>query len=598
MRSLRLQKLFGQLSARSQRSRKHAKPQWRPQVETMEGRTLMSTLSLSNGVLTYQGGNTHTLPNGQPVTTPEDDDLTISAYEVTEHYYDDSVNKWYTYSSDYVHIKDISGLDQTYDQSVPSQVISSIDVSLDTPANGQSLVFVDEGTIFTGTIPKGGGSPGFVFFTGSSLPVQFPVSISESNASVEDQVSIFNGVNSSQFDIFAGDINFTNTYTDDNISNLSFSNTGIGLVRVIDLAPNSRGGTVFNVFSTSVGTSVLLANDTAGVDTFNLGNAAYSTYPIPGSSLLPPYTGSLDDIAAPVQIFGGPADQVNIDDSNSSANTNTYQVGSDSLVRHDYGTSTPPATIDYFGIGTAGLVTINGGPNSDVFYVQNIETPTMLIGGAGGTTFGMFDNSGRSSVHPLTLVGQSGHDWLNYNSYVGPAGSLNAVTVNLTTSTPSATGTAAISGINNVLGSPGPGTNTLTAGSGNDVLVGGSTGTNVLEGGVTGNDVMIGGSGTDILIAGGGYDLMIAGTTIYDYNLYQLTAIGTKWDLVNNAQSLQYAYTEFSSPAIGSGYYALNTSTVTGNNSTNVFVGVGADDWAFYNPSDVGYLPASCRTKI
>jgi hypothetical protein len=64
MRSLRLQKLFGQISAPSQLSRKRTKPQWRPQVETMEGRMLLaaSTLSLSGaGTLTYNEGGTAAL---------------------------------------------------------------------------------------------------------------------------------------------------------------------------------------------------------------------------------------------------------------------------------------------------------------------------------------------------------------------------------------------------------------------------------------------------------------------------------------------------------------------------------------------------------
>ncbi len=44
MRSPRLQNLFGQLSAPSQRFRKRTKPQSRPQAETMEGRTLLSAI--------------------------------------------------------------------------------------------------------------------------------------------------------------------------------------------------------------------------------------------------------------------------------------------------------------------------------------------------------------------------------------------------------------------------------------------------------------------------------------------------------------------------------------------------------------------------
>jgi len=54
MRSLRLHNLFGQLSDRSERSRRRTKLQRRPQVEAMEGRMLLSTLSLNTntGVLT------------------------------------------------------------------------------------------------------------------------------------------------------------------------------------------------------------------------------------------------------------------------------------------------------------------------------------------------------------------------------------------------------------------------------------------------------------------------------------------------------------------------------------------------------------------
>ena len=340
--------------------------------------------------------------------------------------------------------------------------------------------------------------------------------------------------------------------------NITYS--GMSSVTVNDESSNSD--VVFSVVSTAQYTPVTLSNGGSGdSDTFTVGN----DYGYFGSTTPPsnPYESTLDGIRATVTIDGGPADSVNIDDT-LSTHTNTYSVGSGMVVRTDYRTSTPPARIYYKGIGTYGLVTVDGGPVSDVFYAMNITAPTSLVGGAGGTTFGMFDASGMNPLHPLSLEGQSGHDWLNYNSYVGPHG--NAVTVNLMAGT--ATGTApisampAISGIANVLGSPGPGSDVLYGGPGNNVLVGGSTSTNVLVGG-TGDDVMIGGAGTDILIAGGGYDLMIAGTTIYDYNLYQLTAIGTKWDLVNSAQSFQTAYTDFSSPHLG--YYTLNTRTVTGN---------------------------------
>src|SRR4051812_38763213 len=54
MRSLRLQSLFGKDSDRSRRSRQHARFRRRPQVENMEGRQLLSSLTLNTpiGVLT------------------------------------------------------------------------------------------------------------------------------------------------------------------------------------------------------------------------------------------------------------------------------------------------------------------------------------------------------------------------------------------------------------------------------------------------------------------------------------------------------------------------------------------------------------------
>jgi Ca2+-binding RTX toxin-like protein len=82
----------------------------------------------------------------------------------------------------------------------------------------------------------------------------------------------------------------------------------------------------------------------------------------------------------------------------------------------------------------------------------------------------------------------------------------------------------------------GPGNNFMFGGDGNDTLMAG-TGNSIMVGGdgndlliaFGGNNIMIGGNGSDLLIGAGGHNLEIAGSTIYDNNIFALTALMAEW---------------------------------------------------------------------
>jgi hypothetical protein len=528
MRSLRLQKLFGQISAPSQLSRKRTKPQWRPQVETMEGRMLLaaSTLSLSGaGTLTYNEGGTAA--------------LTISAVNVGVGFHPNLAYQFAEASST---------ITPTYPAVSVNSRVADVDEIINPNPGIQSIV-VNLLSVPNNTVTVD---------LGASVPLTINGGGRGSHLIVNDQGG------GTEYDVSNNMIIANNGAVTINYDTMSTTSTAKGALSTVMVNANSYAS--FYVSSTAAATPITL-------------NGLGASFVIGENSSNDSSPSTLDGIKSLLTLNGNGDGTVYFDDSGSTDATNTYSVGSNRLDRDDYGTPNPPAVIYYNGMASA---EVNGGMVGDVFYVRNIETPITLVGGVGSaavgvsTTFGMFDASGSNPLHPLTLVGQSGHDWLNYNSYVGPGS--NLVTVNLANGT--ATGTTSISGINNVLGSRGPGRNYLTGGQGNNVLVGGSTGENILVAG-KGNDVLIGGGGPNTsnqLSARGDFDLMIPGYTIYDYNLYQLDAIGNMWGAVT-ATTFSQTIKDFTSSIVTPGYYPLNTSTVfsnTGYDTTFVGDGTGA----------------------
>ncbi len=132
--------------------------------------------------------------------------------------------------------------------------------------------------------------------------------------------------------------------------------------------------------------------------------------------------------------------------------------------------------------------------------------------GQGADTFKMSD----TAQPALVLNGGAGVDLIDYSSFA------RGVVVNMALG--NATKVAALSNVENA-----------TGGAGNDLLVGDAN-DNVLRG-LGGRDVMIGGKGADQLFGGAGEDLMIAGDTAFDVNAFALGTIQAVWGGVGAAQS-------------------------------------------------------------
>ncbi|MFI5379612.1 MAG: peptidylprolyl isomerase [Tepidisphaerales bacterium] len=113
----------------------------------------------------------------------------------------------------------------------------------------------------------------------------------------------------------------------------------------------------------------------------------------------------------------------------------------------------------------------------------------------------------------------------------------------------------------------GPGNDTLTAGSGADVLIGGP-GNDRLVGG-TGYDILIGGTGADTLTAGKGQSILIAGSTAYDSNYVALAKLMGAW----GRREVSYSSRVAAITRTNLGGVYLNKNTVFGDTSIDNITG-------------------------
>ena len=131
----------------------------------------------------------------------------------------------------------------------------------------------------------------------------------------------------------------------------------------------------------------------------------------------------------------------------------------------------------------------------------------------------------------------------------------------------------------------GTGATTLSAAgsSAANVLIGGP-GTNTLTGG-TGRDILIGGGGAATITAGSGDNILIAGSTTYDFasqiNLMALLDLNAEWQRtdISYAQRVQ----DLSSTSSGgvNGAFALDSQTVLPDKVANHLIGGAGADWFF-----------------
>ncbi|MDY0870996.1 type I secretion C-terminal target domain-containing protein [Dongia rigui] len=158
----------------------------------------------------------------------------------------------------------------------------------------------------------------------------------------------------------------------------------------------------------------------------------------------------------------------------------------------------------------SGIENLTGSNFNDV--LQGNDENNILVGGTGNDML-------IGDIGADTMDGGLGIDTANY------AGSVDAVTVNLTNSGANAGGDAAgdiLTGVENVVGTAKG--DDLTGDSNANILDGGD-GADILRGGA-GNDVLIGGSGVDYIYAGSGIDTVNAGSDDDEiYFLGELTAL-------------------------------------------------------------------------
>ncbi len=126
----------------------------------------------------------------------------------------------------------------------------------------------------------------------------------------------------------------------------------------------------------------------------------------------------------------------------------------------------------------------------------------------------------------------------------------------------------------------GAGNDTLSGGSGNNILLGGP-GDDDLRGSVN-RDILIGGEGSDRLRGGSDDDLLIGGTTVYDNNIAALLQILAEWA---SADSYATRITNLRSGA--GGLPKLDSTTVSDDGAVDTLRGNQGLDWFFVGPNDV-----------
>jgi hypothetical protein len=263
-------------------------------------------------------------------------------------------------------------------------------------------------------------------------------------------------------------------------------------------------------------------------------------------------------------------------------------TGSPTINVDDSGDSTPrQATFDTnsysYNITGLGLPTTTyyGQPFQSLIYLGLSGGGTVhALGGSGGNVFKV--NSAPSFA--LSLDGGAGMNWLDYSGYG------SGVSVNLASKT--ATGLTGISRIENVVGSRF--NDTLTGDAANNILLG-LSGNDSLQAG-SGRAILIGGDGNSTLQGGSGQDILIGGWTAYDrqvdptsgtvthvINYAALDALMAEWGSSDSWATRQQAL----SSGVGSGRWALNTTTVFDDSVADTLVRGGGKDWIFAGRNDI-----------
>ncbi len=294
------------------------------------------------------------------------------------------------------------------------------------------------------------------------------------------------------------------------------------------------GGNTFNVTSVALGSAYKI--QAANGDHVTVG------------SLAPGLGGTLADIL----------DQVNV-----VSYTSTDAV---SLIFDDSGNADTTAKhITFSGFDADGNVSMLGLAPGGLSWRLPSTSSVTVLGGAANEVFSM---QSVVAITPLTIVGGTGSNTLDYSSYN------TGVSVNLELGT--ATDLAGIANIQNVIG-----------GSGNDTLTAGAD-----------RSILIGGGGADQLFAGSGESILIGGTTDFTQPLVDvaaLDAIFQEWsrtdlgfddrasDLMTGSNSLGIA----AKNVVAGMPILLDSTTVHDDLASNILTGGTGRDWYFIGAGDL-----------
>ena len=100
-----------------------------------------------------------------------------------------------------------------------------------------------------------------------------------------------------------------------------------------------------------------------------------------------------------------------------------------------------------------------------------------------------------------------------------------------------------------------------------------------------GRDILIGGSGANTLTAGSGDDIMIAGSTSYDNNITALLALSAEWGRTDANYATRVAHLQGTLSGGLNGSYFLNTSTVFDDPAGVADLLVGDPAWIGSSPT-------------
>jgi Ca2+-binding RTX toxin-like protein len=248
-----------------------------------------------------------------------------------------------------------------------------------------------------------------------------------------------------------------------------------------------------------------------------------------------------------------------------------------------------------FALTNVNQLNVTGGAGNNNFTLAGWSGGTSLNGAGGNDTVITTDNAATTTLTNAQLRAGT----KTYNLAQIESARLTGGAANNFLDASAFTGIVTLSGLGGddvLLG--GNAADVLDGGDGNDWLGGGS-GNDTLRGG-SGSDVLVGGLGNDTLNttgSDGGDDILIGGTTAYDSNKAVIDAILAAWAGKTSFAAGVSALT--AGIAVSGQLRKLDTSTVTDDNATDLFLGGTGLDWFFAeiapanatgveNPDDTG----------